>query len=231
MFRQLFDRDTCTYTYLLADSQTREALLIDPVLEHVERDTRLLAELNLTLRFTVDTHVHADHVTGAAAHRDQTGCTIVFPGASEVEGCQLLRHGDHVSIGSIDLEGRATPGHTSCSMVLVAREQGWVFTGDTLMIRGCGRTDFQSGSAHDLYRSVHEQLFSLPEATRVWPGHDYRGHTSSTIGEEIRHNPRLGKGRSLDSFVQLMNGLGLPHPARIDVALPANLALGAPTSP
>lgn len=227
MLRQLFDRETCTYTYLLADPDTGSALLIDPVEGHEDRDLSIIQELGLRLKVVLETHVHADHVTSAANLRDRTGCQIIVPSRSDAKGAdQYIPHGETVRLDSIALEVRHTPGHTSGSACFVDHAHGHVYTGDTLLIRGCGRTDFQSGSNMELYRSVHEQLFSLPDATIVYPGHDYKGRLSSTIGEEKLHNPRLGNDRPPHAFADIMDTLNLSYPARIDEAVPANLNLG-----
>lgn len=227
MFRQWFDAESSTYTYLIADPSTGRAVLIDPVLEQVERDTQLLEEMGLTLAWVVDTHVHADHVTAAAVLREKTGCKVGYPSSTSVKGAdRLFAHGEHLVVDGIDLEVRHTPGHTSGSVCYVQASAGRVFTGDTLLIRGCGRTDFQGGSAKTLYASVHEQLFTLDDEVLVYPGHDYKGRTASSIGEERAHNPRLGGGRSEEDFVALMDALNLSHPRLIDVAVPANRRLG-----
>lgn len=227
IFRQLFDRSSCTYTYLLACERTRAAMLIDPVLECVERDHTLLAELGLTLAATVDTHVHADHITAASALKDRTGCQIVYPGTGQAEGPdRALADGERFAVGDVGITCRFTPGHTVGSACYVLDDESAVFTGDTLMIRGCGRTDFQGGSSEALYRSVHERLFRLPDACRVYPGHDYQGRTMSTIGEEKAHNPRLGGGNDLATFVRIMTDLKLAYPAKMDEAVPANRVLG-----
>lgn len=229
-FRQLFDRQSCTYTYLLADADTGAAVLIDPVLELVDRDLKLVNELGLTLTHSLDTHVHADHITGAATLQQRTGCAIVLPSTADAQGAdRYLEHGEVLRIGGVQLETRHTPGHTAGSATYVVHAAGIAFTGDTLLIRGCGRTDFQGGSAETLYDSVHTQIFSLPDTTVLYPGHCYRGLTCSTVGEEKRWNPRLGGGRSLTEFVGIMDALGLPHPAKIDVAVPANRRLGRPS--
>ena len=227
IFRQLFDRVTCTYTYLLGDEASGEAVLIDPVREHVERDLQVLAELGLRLVMTLETHVHADHVTASGLLRARAGSVSAV---SEAGGApcadRALKHGDLVTFGAHTLEVRATPGHTNGCVAFVNHAEGMVFTGDTLLIRGCGRTDFQQGDARRLYQSVHEQLFSLPDGTFVYPGHDYQGRTRSTIGEERAHNPRLGGGKTADELVSIMNQLGLAYPAQIDVAVPANQQCG-----
>ncbi|MEC7948956.1 MAG: MBL fold metallo-hydrolase [Myxococcota bacterium] len=227
IFRQLFDRESCTYTYLLADPETREALLIDPVRAQVERDVSLLEELGLTLKYTLETHVHADHVTSAGLLRRRTGCQSVV---SSVAGARCAdiqaEHGRSLQVGSVALEVRHTPGHTNGCVSYVLADQTRVFTGDALFIRGCGRTDFQQGDARRLHASVHEQIFTLPDECAVYPGHDYNGRTVSSVAEERRHNPRLGGGRSADEFVQVMDALVLSDPAHMAVAVPANLQCG-----
>lgn len=231
LFRQLFDKTTSTYTYLLAERSTGAALLIDPVLECFERDAKLLRELDLRPQFTVETHVHADHVTSAQRFRSEFGTQTIAPlrgGPSCAD--RQVDHGDRIEMGSVVLEVRSTPGHTDActSYYLAGRDgqPGMLFSGDALLIRGCGRTDFQAGCAKTLYRSVHEQLFSLPEDTELYPGHDYRGFLKSTIGEEKRCNPRLGGGRTQAQFVEIMEQLKLSLPKQILRALPANMACG-----
>ncbi len=227
IFRQLFDADTGTYTYLLADARSREAVLIDTVRERVDRDLALLDELGLELRYTLDTHVHADHVTGASLLRDRLGSRIVYPAGSEAEGADVLvSHGDTVRFGNEVLEVRETPGHTDACVTYVTGDGARAFTGDALLIRGSGRTDFQAGDARKLYRSVHDQILSLPDDTELYPGHDYKGRTVTTVREEKLHNPRLGGGLDEEAFVEIMAKLNLPHPKRIDVAVPANQRLG-----
>jgi sulfur dioxygenase len=223
ILRQLFDTESSTYTYLLADEATRRALLIDPVRERCERDLQLVRELDLRLSYVLDTHVHADHVTAAAEIAEKTGAMTAAShrGASCVQ--LQLHHGDALMLGGLTVRALATPGHTTDS--LSYHTDGHVFTGDALFVRGCGRTDFQNGDAAALYDSITRVLFALPDDTLVWPGHDYRGLTVSTIGEEKRHNPRLA-GKSRDEFVSLMNGLHLAPPKRIQEAVPANLACG-----
>ena len=227
--RQWFDPETSTYTYLLADEATREAVLIDPVLEQVERDLQLLRELDLKLVWALDTHVHADHVTGLGALREKTGCqTVLSERAGSGWADRLVKQGDTVAFGRHHLEVRETPGHTDGCLTFVTDDHAMAFTGDALLIRGCGRTDFQQGDAATLYRSVHEQVFTLPDATRVYPGHDYKGRTMSTVGEEKRWNPRLGAARTVEEFTALMAKLDLAYPKKIDVALPLNLRCGVP---
>ncbi len=227
IFRQLFDRDSCTYTYLLADEKTGEAILIDPVRELVERDEQILRELGLTLRYTLETHVHADHVTASGLLRQRMGSQSVVARVAGANCADILvSHGDKVVFGEHSLEVRRTPGHTDGCVAYVDHEGQRVFTGDTLLIRGCGRTDFQQGSPATLYKSVHEQLFSLPDHFAVYPGHDYKGRTSSTVGEEKRHNPRLGKNKTLEQFTEIMENLKLANPKKIDIAVPANQQCG-----
>lgn len=229
IFRQLFDRVSCTYTYLLGDEASGKALLIDPVAETVERDLSILEELELELQWILETHVHADHVTGADTLRAETGAQSILSATAGVECANIaVAHGDTVELGALTFEVRATPGHTAgcVSYVLREGEHTRVFTGDALLIRGCGRTDLQQGDPNTLYRSVHAHLFSLPDETQVYPAHDYEGRTVTTIGEEKRHNPRLKVGVSEASFVEIMAGLDLGDPELMDVALAANLACG-----
>lgn len=229
IFRQLFDPQSSTYTYLLADRAAREALLIDPVFEHAQRDAALLAELELRLGWTLETHVHADHVTGAWLLRRRLGSRIAVAATSAAQGAdRYLEAGESIAFGARRLQVRATPGHTGGCLSYVLDDQSMVFTGDALLIRGCGRTDFQHGSASMLYRSVHERLFSLPENCLVYPAHDYRGLTASSIGEEKRFNPRLGGSAAEGDFAGYMDHLGLAHPKRMEVAVPANLKCGRP---
>lgn len=225
IFRQLFEPVSSTYTYLLADAVTRRALLIDPVVEDVEIYAQLLAELDLKLDYTLETHVHADHVTAAAALRDRFGSrTVVHQDGGAACADVPVKHGDHVRVGAIDLEVRETPGHTNGCVVYVAADR--VFTGDTLLIGGCGRTDFQQGDAGRLYDSVHQQILSLPPDTLVYPAHDYKGRTVSTIKEETAMNARLGGGKSREEFIEIMANLNLAYPRQIDRAVPANLHCG-----
>lgn len=227
IFRQLFDRQTCTYTYLLADADTKEAVLIDPVREQFERDQLLLEELGLTLRYTLETHIHADHVTSSGLFRQKVGSHSVVSSAGGANCASVQAdHGQVIQVGSVALEVRHTPGHTDGCVSYVLADHTKVFTGDTLFIRGCGRTDFQQGDAARLYQSVHTQILSLPDACTIYPGHDYKGRTCSTVAEEKRFNPRLGGGRTEAEFVAIMEGLDLANPARIDVAVPANLKCG-----
>jgi glyoxylase-like metal-dependent hydrolase (beta-lactamase superfamily II)/rhodanese-related sulfurtransferase len=229
IFRQLFDPQSSTYTYLLADSRSREAVLIDTVFEQVGRDAALLRELDLKLVATLDTHVHADHVTGAWLHKQQQGSAIALSADSGAAGAdRYLKHGDKVAFGERWLEVRATPGHTHGCVSYVLDDESMAFTGDCLLIRGSGRTDFQQGDARTMYRSVKSQLLSLPPACLLYPAHDYRGLTVTSVAEERRFNPRLGGEIGEADFVGYMNNLGLPHPKLIDIAVPANLRCGRP---
>jgi glyoxylase-like metal-dependent hydrolase (beta-lactamase superfamily II)/rhodanese-related sulfurtransferase len=226
--RQLFDQPSGTYSYLV--SSGNEAVLIDPVFEQHARDAALIGELGLSLVATLDTHCHADHVTGAWLMHERFGSKI---GLAAVYGAQHvdlpLAGGQRVRLGTEALEVRATPGHTDGCLSFVG--PGLVFTGDALLVRGAGRTDFQAGNAHALFRSIREQLFSLPDDTVVYPAHDYNGRTSSTIGEERRHNPRIGGDAREEDFVGYMTNLGLPHPKQLAVAVPANMSAGKPERP
>lgn len=225
LFRQLFDPETSTYTYLIADPETQSAILVDPVLEQVERDRQLLAELGLTLHYCLETHIHADHITGTAQLREATGCVGIVP-ANAQAACanRFISDGEVLRVGSVTVEAIATPGHTDSHMAYLVNGTH-LLTGDALLIRGCGRTDFQSGDAGALYDVVTQRLLSLPDSTLVYPGHDYRGQTVSTIGEEKRWNSRF-RGRSREEFIQFMAALNLPNPKKIMEAVPANERCG-----
>ena len=229
VFRQLFDTTSSTYTYLLGDPGSGEALLIDPVFEHAQRDAALLRELGLQLVATLDTHVHADHVTAAWLLRQRLGSRILLADAAQAGNVdRALRHGDSVAFGSRHLTVRATPGHTNGCLSFVLDDERQAFTGDSLLIRGCGRTDFQQGSPARLFQSVHQQILSLPPDCLLYPGHDYRGLTVTSVAEEMRYNPRLGGDVNEADFTGYMNNLGLPHPRLMDIAVPANLRCGQP---
>ena len=228
IFRQLFDPQSSTYSYLLGDGEAGEAVLIDPVFEQAARDAALVRELGLKLVYTLETHVHADHVTGAAILRSHLGSKIALSEASGAQGGdRYLKDRDRVSFGKRYLEVRATPGHTNGCVTYVLDNESMAFTGDCLLIRGCGRTDFQQGDPRSMYRSVHMRIFSLPENCLVYPAHDYRGLMLTSVGEERRFNPRLGGELSEDDFVGYMSNLGLPHPKQMDIAVPANMKCGA----
>ena len=229
IFRQLYDSVSSTYTYILADENSREALIIDPVFEQIQRDLALLRELNLELKLILDTHCHADHITAAWLLQQKTGAKIALAAAVGAQGVDIaLTHGDTVGIKGVQLEVRATPGHTDGCLSYVLSDHSMVFTGDALLIRGCGRSDFQQGDAARLYHSITEQIFSLPDDCAIYPAHDYNGRTRSTVCEEKIHNPRVGGGANERDFVQYMKAMQLPHPKKIDEALPANMRSGKP---
>jgi sulfur dioxygenase len=229
LFRQLLDLESSTYTYLLGDAPSGEALLIDPVFEEVRRDAALIKELGLKLVATLETHVHADHVTAAWLLRERLGSSIVVGARSGAEGAdRYVRHGERIPFGQRYLTVRETPGHTAGCLSFVLDNERMGFTGDCLLVRGCGRTDFQSGSASAMYRAVHQEIFTLPEDCLLYPSHDYRGITVTSVGEEKSFNPRLGGNLSEGDFIGYMENLGLPHPRKIDVAVPANLRCGQP---
>ncbi|MFO0687863.1 MAG: MBL fold metallo-hydrolase [Myxococcota bacterium] len=227
IFRQLFDLETSTYTYLLGDSQSREAVLIDPVRERWERDLGLVHELDLRLIYTFETHVHADHVTGSGILRERTGSKVVVGTGTGVSNAdRMVADGCEVRFGTQALVAIETPGHTNGCVTWLAAEGGLAFTGDALLIRGCGRTDFQQGDARRLFRSVRERIFALPDDTQVYPAHDYQGRTVTTVAEEKRFNPRLGSTRTLEEFLEIMGSLKLTHPKKMAEAVPANLISG-----
>lgn len=225
LFRQLFELESSTYTYLLADTQTKEAVIIDPVLETIDRDLKLIHELGLNLKVAVNTHCHADHITSTGLMKKRlAGLKSAISKHSGASADIYLSEGDKITFGKHHLAVRETPGHTDGCVSLVSEDQSMVFTGDALLIRGCGRTDFQQGCAKRLYNSIHKKIFTLPEQCLVYPAHDYLGQTASTVGEERKFNPRLTK--NLDEFVKIMDNLNLPKPKKIDIAVPANLVCG-----
>jgi glyoxylase-like metal-dependent hydrolase (beta-lactamase superfamily II) len=221
VFRQFFDPESSTYTYLLADNQTQDAVLVDPVLEQVDRDLQALQDLGLTLRYCLETHIHADHITGAGKLRQQTGCQAIVPqNATARSADRSLADRETLMIGSVAIQAISTPGHTNNHLAYFVNNTH-LLTGDALLIRGCGRTDFQGGNAGTLYDTVTQRLFTLPDSTLVYPAHDYKGRTVSTIGEEKRLNPRF-VDRTRDRFITLMNHLGLAYPEKMKEAVPAN---------
>lgn len=225
IFRQLFEPETCTYSYLLGCERTRRACLIDPVASEVNHYMPLLQELNLKLLYTLETHVHADHITGAGLLREKLDSKSVVHREGGAPCADLLvTHGVVLQVGDLEIEVRHTPGHTSGCVSYVMCDR--VFTGDTLLIGGCGRTDFQQGDAGQLYDSITRRLFSLPPDTLVYPGHDYTGNTVSTIKQEMAKNARLGAGRTREEFIAIMRNLKLAYPKFIDQALPANQSCG-----
>lgn len=230
IFRQLFDPVSSTYTYLLGCEESREAVVIDPVYEQHSRDAALIRELQLNIRYALDTHVHADHVTAAWLMRASERADIVLSRRYDAQDVDVpVDDGDVLAFGNCSVEVRATPGHTNGCVTFVTGERDKAFTGDCLMIRGAGRTDFQGGDVHEMWQSIHERIFSLPDECLVYPGHDYFGRTVSTIAEEKRYNPRIGGDAREEDFAGYMNNLGLAHPKLIDIAVPANMKCGRPS--
>lgn len=222
---QLFEPESSTYTYLVYDPGRLEGVLIDPVLEKVDRDLQLVKDLDLKLKYVLDTHIHADHITGADEIRRRTQARTALSRNAKVSCADVqLDDGDILQIGEFEIKAIATPGHTDSCMCF--HTAGMLFSGDTLLIRGTGRTDFQQGSADQLYDNIHQKLFTLPESTFVYPAHDYKGQTRSTIGLEKKLNPRLGGGKTKADFKKIMSELKLAEPKKIHQALPANLACG-----
>ncbi|CAH1370554.1 hypothetical protein MTP99_012121 [Tenebrio molitor] len=224
IFRQLFDATSCTYTYLLGDADSAECILIDPVVELAKRDFQLTKDLNLKLVYAVNTHMHADHITGTGYLKKLSGCKSVISRQSGAQADVLIDENDFITFGNHRLKVLSTPGHTNGCCSFYSDEQGIAFTGDALLIRGCGRTDFQEGNSETLYRSVHDKIFTLPPNTRLFPAHDYKGLTVTSVDEEKRLNPRLTK--NLEEFVKIMDNLNLAYPSQIDKALPANKVCG-----
>lgn len=223
--KQMFDRDSCTYTYLLVDPETHEGVIIDAVKEQLERDLVCIEELGIELIYCIETHVHADHITSAGSIRQKTGAKIAYSRSAAIKSIDIeLNDGDELPLGRHIIKAITTPGHTHGCMSFYV--DGMAFTGDCLLIRGCGRTDFQQGDSGDLYHSITQKLFTLPDETLVYPGHDYNGKTCSTIAEEKQWNPRLGQGKSLDDFLQIMQNLNLALPKKINEAVPANTNCG-----
>jgi glyoxylase-like metal-dependent hydrolase (beta-lactamase superfamily II)/rhodanese-related sulfurtransferase len=231
IFRQLFDPGSSTYTYLLGDGATGEALIVDPVLEQWQRDAALLRELGLKPVCSLETHVHADHITGAWWLQREFGCAIALSAASGAQGAtRYLRHDDRVSFGGRHVLVRSTPGHTSGCLTFVLDDRSLALTGDCLLIRGTGRTDFQQGDVHAMFRSIRDHILTLPAGCLLYPGHDYRGLTVSSVAEERRYNPRIGETIGEEDFAGHMRNLNLPHPKLLEIAVPANLRVGRPES-
>lgn len=229
IFRQLYDNVSSAYTYLLADEESREAVIIDPVFELHRRDLALIRELDLKLKYSLDTHCHADHVTGSWLLKHATGAEIALSKRYGARGVDFgVDEGDQIRFGRQTINVLATPGHTEGCLTYVTADRAMAFTGDCLMIRSAGRTDFQKGDAHKMFHSIRDKLFALPDNSLVYPAHDYDGRSVSTIGEEKRFNTRIGGRASESDFVGFMNNLGLAHPKKIDIALPANMRSGMP---
>jgi glyoxylase-like metal-dependent hydrolase (beta-lactamase superfamily II) len=223
--RQLFDRESSTYTYLLWDKHSREAVIIDPVLEQSKRDIKLIEELDLVLGYALETHIHADHITGGGLLRERFGCHVAVHQNGEVACADVwLKQDDKIRFGEHTLQVLHTPGHTNTDISYLAADR--VFSGDTLLIRGSGRTDFQSGDAGQAYDSITQKLFALPDEFPVYPAHDYNGITSTTIGEEKRCNPRLNNNQTRDGYIRIMNSMNLEKPKKIDLAVPGNQRCG-----
>lgn len=228
--RQLYDRDTFSYTYLLVDPESREGAIVDGVKERFDRDLTLIQELGVELLYAIETHAHADHITSAGLLRQSTGAKIVYGKSAGIKGIDVeVVDGDELKLGAYVIKALTTPGHTSgCASYYV---DGMVFTGDALLIHGCGRTDFQAGSADVLYDSINQKLFTLPDKTIVYPAHDYNGRPWSTIGEEKRWNPRVGGTQTKQGFIDIMNNLKLDMPKKINEAVPANVSVGVDYNP
>ena len=225
VLRQQFDYESWTYTYLLIDTESNEAVQIDSVKEQVERDLEIFDNLGIQVKYLLETHVHADHITGASDLRDKIGAQVVYGASAKVPCSDVdLADGETVQFGKYSVKALSTPGHTDgCTSYLV---ENMVFTGDTLLIRGCGRTDFQQGSSELLYNSVNEKIFTLPDETLVYPAHDYKGRSVSSVAEEKKFNPRLGTEKTREEFYQIMDNLNLAKPKKIDASVPANLKCG-----
>ena len=225
IFKQLLEPDSCTYTYLLGCSQTGETVLIDPVLDTAERDLQVISDLGLKLSYTLDTHIHADHLSGAHRLRALSQCKVAYPAMDALACADIgIREGEVFRVGNIELHPLFTPGHTDHhhAYLIDNGTQQMLFSGDALLIEACGRTDFQSGDAATLYASIHNKFFSLADETLVYPGHDYEGRFITTIAQEKKRNPRLGNDKTLEEFVAIMNAMDLPKPRKIDFAVPGN---------
>tara|TARA_B110000037_G_scaffold199402_1_gene239124 strand:- start:63 stop:743 length:681 start_codon:yes stop_codon:yes gene_type:complete len=225
IFKQLFDKTSFTYTYLIASKKGREALIIDPVLDNVEQYIGLLKELDLKLVKVIDTHIHADHVTGASKLKDQTNCTTIMGDQTPADAVEIkVKDEEIIKLDQLELKALHTPGHTSDSFSFIMNN--YLFSGDTLLINGTGRTDFQNGSSKDAYNSIFNKLLKLPEETLLYPAHDYKGEKVSTIGKEKKFNPRL-QVKNVDEYIEIMNNLNLKKPTKIDFNVASNIKLGA----
>jgi sulfur dioxygenase len=225
LVKQFFEAESSTYTYFIIDKKTNEAVVIDPVIETLSRDLEIINELKLKVKYILDTHVHADHITAAGKIRDLTGAKTVIGAGAKVDCADILiKDQESLYLGSLEIKAIATPGHTDSCTSYYVPELSQVFTGDALLIRSNGRTDFQQGSPEVLYESI-QKLFQLPDETVLYPAHDYKGRTSSTIEEEKKFNPRIG-GKTKKEFIEIMNNLKLPNPKKIELALPANFNCG-----
>lgn len=230
VFKQLFESDSSTFTYLIGDPSSGKAILLDPVIETVERDLQLIKDLGFQLTATLETHVHADHLTGALKLKSQTNCKIAYPAQVDASCADIrIREGEVFNVGHIQLNPLFTPGHTDHhhAYLIDTPSHKMLFTGDALLIDACGRTDFQSGDAETLYNSIHNKIFSLPDETLIYPAHDYDSRFISTVAQEKARNPRLGAGKSKEEFIEIMEGLDLPYPRKIDFAVPSNEQCGS----
>lgn len=229
IFKQLIEPDSCTYTYLLGCEETGESVLIDPVIDTVERDLDMLSKLQLKPTYTLETHIHADHLTGAKKMKALASTQIVVPSMDRLPCADIgIEEGKVFKVGALELHPLYTPGHTSTHHAYLVKDgvNTMLFSGDALLIEACGRTDFQSGDAATLYQSIQKKFFTLEDETLVYPGHDYEGRQITTIGQEKQRNPRLGIGKTEEEFVAIMNGLDLPYPRKIDFAVPGNTMCG-----
>ena len=225
IFKQVFDKKSSTYTYLIASSKGREALIIDPVLENVEDYIKLMTELNLMLVKVIDTHIHADHITGASKLKNITKCSTIMGENTPAETVEIkIKDDEYINLDNLKIRAMYTPGHTSDSYSFLM--DNYLFSGDTLLINGTGRTDFQNGNAKDAYNSIFNKLLKLPDETLLYPAHDYKGEKKSTIGKEKKQNPRL-QVSSVDEYIEIMNNLNLKRPAQLEFNVSKNINLGA----